>query len=542
MKCLSAILLIFLSCLLYNSCRQEKGVNNVISQAEICMDLGRLDSAKTLLDSIKGKETLSEKSYGRLGLLFAQICDKKNEDMPFVMQMERVWNYFREHGTLDEKAKAQMYLGWSYEEEKMFDEAMLNYLSAAELAEKAKDYSLAGKIHIRVADLHDFEDRYEDALRLYKNAVENYLKAKDSLGYACALREVAWIEMKCNKLNDALDNNMKVFKLALEIGDSSLLSSITNRLGANYERMDSLEMSKKYLLQSIDYEEKGSAPTYLALGNIYLCQKKYRMAYDYIQKASDLKTSNEMFEGGVLFYYYLLHKEMGSPDIALNYYEQYVAFKDSLTDLQEKMNTIKVEKRYEQKQLLNTNNLLQNRFHKMIIISVILLLFIVFIFLFYQYRVALKDKGILKQQQKLQMNHSILLEKELMLKGLESNIQQIRENILKASDVWQIVLKRSQNIELAKKKPLTDKEWILLIEIVKATFVSFYENLHCKFLNLTNDEVRFCTLLKLGLNSQQLSILLNIQPTSVSHKRYRIMKKGGCENTNSTLDDLIAEM
>ena len=130
-------------------------------------------------------------------------------------------------------------------------------------------------------------------------------------------------------------------------------------------------------------------------------------------------------------------------------------------------------------------------------------------------------------------------EKEFAVEGLSTDILKIRENILKSSAVYKKIIRNSQSVEEAKKCLLTDQEWLTLKEILKSTYLFFIDNLQNSFSNLTEDEIRFCCLLKIGLNSQQLSILLNIQPTSVSHKRYRIMKKGKLENTNTTLEEFI---
>ena len=116
----------------------------------------------------------------------------------------------------------------------------------------------------------------------------------------------------------------------------------------------------------------------------------------------------------------------------------------------------------------------------------------------------------------------------------------IRENILRSSAVYKKIIKNSQSIEEAKKYPLTDQDWLTLKEILKTTYFLFIDNLQSQIPNLTEDEIRFCCLLKIGLNSQQLSILLNIQSASVSHKRYRIMKKGQLENTDITLKNLFS--
>lgn len=107
--------------------------------------------------------------------------------MPFVVQMERACDYYSDHGTLQKQAESQLYVGRAYEEELYFDKAMQHYLLAANV----------------------------------------FLKANDSIAYAYALRDIAWVEIKRNELSDALKYNMKALKLAEEIGDSSLLSFVT---------------------------------------------------------------------------------------------------------------------------------------------------------------------------------------------------------------------------------------------------------------------------------------------------------------------------
>lgn len=147
---------------------------------------------------------------------------------------------------------------------------------------------------------------------------------------------------------------------------------------------------------------------------------------------------------------------------------------------------------------------------------------------------------MLDQQKKIADANHALQEKEFAVEGLSTDILKIRENILKSSTVYKKIIRNSQSVEEAKKCSLTDQEWLALKEILKTTYLFFIDNLQNSFSNLTEDEIRFCCLLKIGLNSQQLSILLNIQPTSVSHKRYRIMKKGKLENTNTTLEEFIS--
>lgn len=530
-----------LFCFLFG-CTVDQQVVLTLKQADKLLLSSKPDSAKVLLEQINTPEGLPASNYANWLLLYAEACDQLEEDVPIVPQMVKAENYYSKHGTTVEHAKSLLYLGRAYEEEKELDIGMEYYLQAANLAEGAGEYVLAGHICNRAAGLYDFEDYFDDAKRFYQKAADNFLLADDSLNYVYALRDIGSILHVKNKMEESLTYYKEAYVLSGQIGDSSQLSSLCNRIGVAYQEMDSFDLAEQFLFQSIIYEEEGSAPTYLALSGLYMKQNLYDKTDFYLHKASHSETTNKMIKGGIFYQHYLLEKKQNNYNKALLYYEQYTAFVDSLTDIQEYANVLKVEKRYDQSKLLNKNYVLQVKNQRILIACIILMLFCLLLILLYQYREALKNKRIVQQQQQLQTTHAVLLKQELSVKGLECDIQQIRENILRTSTVCKKILANSDDIDVAKKKPLTEKDWLALVEVIRVTYLLFFEKLQTTLSGLSEEEIRFCCLLKIGLTSQQLAILLNIQPTSISHKRYRIMKKGGFANTNTTLEEIIQKL
>lgn len=537
----NAVLLFLLSCLFFG-CKKDSEARLKIKEAEELIMSEKPDSAFVLLESITNPDALDTKTFAHWCLTYANVCEQLDEDMPFVPQMERANEYYEKHGTTLDHINCLMYLGQAYEDEKSFDEAMQAYLQAADMAKSKQNYLLAGKIYNKIAQLHDFEDNYDEAQRFHFLSGEYYQKIGDSVNYIYSIRDIGWLYTLKEEYGQASESFLEAYKLALNLNDSLLLSSLTNRLGINYKEMGNYALAEKYLFQSIEYDKVGSAPTYLALSDLYTLNREYKKARSYIDLAIQYRSPDRLLKGGLLYQLYALEKELGNYSLSLDYYEQYTNFADSLSDLQEKANTLKVEKRYGHVKLLNENNKLEVKNQRIFTFSIILLLVCILLFRLYKYRVALKNKYILLQQKIIQDKHTALLEKELALEGLSTNILKIRENILTGSDVYKKIIKNSHSIENAKKYALTDKDWLALTEVVKSTYVLFFENLQNRFSNLTEDEIHFCCLLKIGLDSQQLSILLNIQSTSVSHKRYRIMKKGTLENTNTTLEEVIANL
>lgn len=534
----NVILLFILFCLFF-SCKSNNEINLKIKEAEELIRAEQPDSAFALLDGITNPDVLNDKGFARFCLIHAGLSEQLGEDMPFVPQMERANDYYEKHGSLEEKMNCLMYLGMSYEEETDFDWAMKSYLKAVEMAKKVNNYVLAGKLYKKIAGLHDYEDNYDEAQRYQLLSGEYYLKGGDSLNYIYSIRDIGWIYTLKEEYGEASESYQKAYQLALNMNDSLLLSSMTNRLGINYKELGDYSLAEKYLYQSIAYDEAGSAPTYLALADLYTLKKEYEKAREYMEMASMHCALERKLTGGLLYRSYILEKELGNYPLSLNFYEQYVNYADSIADLQTQANVLKVERRYEYADLLNDNNELENRNQWIIIACVLLLLVSLFLLVLYKYRIALKNEYILNQQKRISDTNQALQEKEFAVKGLKDDILNIRENILRNSAIYKKIIKNSQSIEDAKKYPLTDQDWLTLKEILKTTYFLFVDNLQSQIPNLTEDEIRFCCLLKIGLNSQQLSILLNIQSASVSHKRYRIMKKGQLENTDITLEKFV---
>lgn len=537
----NALLFFILSCLFF-SCQKNNEIRMKIKEAEELIRIEQPDSAFTLLESITNPDVLNDKEFAHFCLVYAGLSEQLGEDMPFVPQMERANAYFEKHGSLEEKMNSLLYLGMSYKEEADFEWAMKSYLRAVEIAKEAKKYLLVGKLYNQIAELYDFDDKYDEAERYRLLSGEYYLKGNDSVNYIYSIRDIGWLYILKEEYGEASEYFLKAYRLALPMNDSLLLSSITNRLGINYGEMKNYSLAEKFLLQSVAYDETGSAPTYLALADLYLSRKDYRNTRYYVDMATQQSSTNPMFKGGLLYQKYLLEKELGNYSLSLDYHEQYTHFADSISDLKDNMNILKVEKRYEYKHLLNENKELYVQNKRVIIICCFFIILCLLLIMLYRFSIVLKEKCILKQQQLIQNKNSSLIQKELELKGLNSIVMEIRENVLKNSGVYKKIIENSIFIDKAKFNLLTDGEWVELKECIKSTYISFFENLQKKFPNLTEEDIRFCCLLKIGLNSQQLSIFLDIQPTSVSRRRNRIMKKGKYENTNTTLEKIIEKL
>lgn len=534
----NAVLLFILSCLPF-SCQRNNEIRLKIQEAEGLIRIEQPDSAFTLLEHITNPEVLNDKSFAHFCLLYAGLAEQLEEDMPFVSQMERANAYYEKHGSPEEKMKSLLYLGMAYERETDYEWAMKSYLSAVELAKKTKNYLLVGKLYNKMAKLYDFDDNYEEAKHCHLLSGEYYLKGKDSVNYIYSIRDIGRIYMFKEDYDEALKFHQEAYRLALPLNDSLLLSSLTNRLGNNYEKMKNYALAEQFLSQSITYDEAGSAPTYLALASLFTGKGEYDKARTYIEMATLHQTTERSLTGGILYQQYMLEKALGNYDLSLDYYEQFNHLADSIIELQSQMDLVKVEKRYEYAEVLSRNTILELRNTRLLFVGFLLVVSILFV-LYVLAKKLEEDKE--KQTRTQEGTIKKLQEKELEVQGLDKQVSSIRKGILENTEIYKKILLNAQSIEEAKKNPLTSQDWLSLYGTLKMTYPFFMEGLEKQLPGLTEEERHFCCLLKLGLNNQQLAIFLNIQSTSVDRRRYRIRKKGKMENTRTTLDEVIAAL
>lgn len=532
----NAVLLFLLSCLFFG-CNKDSEARLKIKEAEELIMSEKPDSAFVLLESITNPDVLNDKAFAHFCLIYAGLSEQLGEDMPFVPQMERANAYFEKHGSPEEKMNCLLYLGMSYEEDTDFEWAMKSYLQAVEMANVEKKYLLAGKLYNKIAGLHDFDDNYDEAERYQLLSGKSYLQGNDSINYIYSIRNIGRLYMLKEEYEEASKYFQKAYRQALPMNDSLLLSSLTNRLGNNYKEMKNYSLAEDYLFKSIAYDEAGSAPTYLALADLYTEKGEYAKAREYIEMAILHKTADRPLTGGILYRSYMLEKELGNYSLSLDYYERFNHFADSIAELQAKTDVLKAEKRYEYAEILNENTKLKLEYYRYFVGSIFVLLAFAILAVKYKHSLTMENDKLKNRQ--IEINN-VLQEKEYAVQGLSRKISSIRKGILENSNVYKKMIQNTQSIEEAKKNPLMDQEWLALYELLRMAYPFFMDGLQKKFPGLTETEKRFCCLLKLGLNNQQLAVFLNIQPTSVDRKRYRIRKKGNLENTGITLEEVIS--
>lgn len=544
---LFALLLI---CLFF-SCQNDQETRNQIDRAEKLVKVNP-DSAYTLLNNMAIPDNLNDKLFARWCMIYGQAADKLYKDMPYVEQLTRALEWYKKHGTMEQQAWIGLYLGRSYVEDKLYLPATNTYSDALDIALEGEAYNVAGYICSYIADLYTYTSQISEERCKFEEAADYFKKAGNIRSYALALRDIAktWaFEDSCSL---ALNYMLKADSIITDLNDSVGMSSIANGLGNIYETMEDIETAKNYLLRSIRYDTSEITSTYLALSCLFYTNSDLDSARYYL-KMADRPSTNKYISSDKFYIGYLIEKEANKTEKALQYLEKHKEALDLLYDKEKQVDIIDAEKRHNLSILLNKNKELQISKSFLLYTTVIIILILSLI---YQNRDRKRLKKINEQQLLLEEKENRLkeLNEEMYEKGTEhENSELIRQEIdlvrqelvilrdekFQTSIIVKKIKKQCQKVDSEGKNILTLKDWKRLIILIKSIYPNVKTFMEKNTFNLTDTEIEVCYLsfLKIGLNEE--AILLNINPDSVSKRRFRTRQKLGLANNETSIYDFI---
>ena len=166
-----------------------------------------------------------------------------------------------------------------------------------------------------------------------------------------------------------------------------------------------------------------------------------------------------------------------------------------------------------------------------------------------------KNKVLSQQQQDLDKArdrnddlHTQIQNKEQQLTSYTLNFVQKNELI---TELRQSINKLKKNLSGTHRTQLdgvvrqldgvlrVDEDWADFRKHFEAVHPQLIQQLNQGYPSLTKNEFRLIALLRLNLNSKEMSAVLGISPDSVKTARYRLRKKLGLENQEELFDFLL---
>lgn len=133
---------------------------------------------------------------------------------------------------------------------------------------------------------------------------------------------------------------------------------------------------------------------------------------------------------------------------------------------------------------------------------------------------------------RLKQFRNFLYEKNKEIQGYQKEL----ETLEKTTENSKEIAERKEKLnKLLEKAILTDESWLQFKKTFTEAYPDFLKKLHSEAPTLSQAEIRYIMLKKLGLGSKEIASVLGIQSDSIRVYKYRIRKKTG------TNDDFFPE-
>ena len=545
---------------------------NAIRQMEQAAPLMQSDpeAAHVLLaDSVAHPELLSPEVNARWCLMLCQLADSIGTPLPYVPQMERTYRYVKRHGTIDEQLQATLYLGRTYMDDQDQEAALRTYTEALQQSILENKPNQSGYISSYMGDVYQFQGMYQQAVEKYLTASRYFRKAGNHRSQAFAFRDASRNYAFMDSLDIALTYMLHADSMVVLYGDSMDRAGTLNGLGNIYREKGEYPNAEAYLKRAIQLDSTCWIPNNLALADLYLEQSNLKDARKCLERISHL-SSDQHVPVDWFYLSFLLNKEEGSLQEALDALEQYVDAVYEQLEVKNKTNLIETEKKHNYTKLLIHLSHLKTRQRVYVGCSVVVCLFLIICIVLY--RLKLKSRQLTLVQKENEMNalknqlrnrekemsaiseqlqrqtdllnqrmEQLYRQKEQEVESIRQQIGQKNQEMLEKAAITQKVRKLSEKVvPNATKSPLSAKDWAAAYELIDTIYPSISGV--ATIYDLTEKEKMVCYLTLFNLSANAEAVLMNQPLGSINKYRQTLRKKLQINDRNIDLYDFLSKM
>jgi tetratricopeptide (TPR) repeat protein len=401
----------------------------------------------------------------------------------------------------------------------------------------------------------------EKALEYYRRGAEYYRLAGDSLDLPSPLTNIGNIYSAGENPDSALYYYSIALKISDAIGDRLQSAKTKHNIALIFEKSGDYDQAKELLMdyytlsKEIGYKE-GIAQSLLSLGNFYKGRGNLKEATKYYRDCIALSDSINLLQ-------VLKNAHLGLSEVlqgthqykdALYHYQKYAEVNDTIynadksriiTELQTRYETEKIEQ--EKELLIRENELKDRRINTLyIIVASFLILVMGILVLIILYRKITLGKKLLAESeaarlaQKVDFQNRELADSALALSRNLSFISKLLTDLKSLSP--HVDDSGTQNLVsiIRNIKHLdSDPAWNEFEMRFQNVHTRFYDNLTREFPTLTSNEMRLCALIKLGMNTKDISTVTFQNIRAIETARLRLRKKLNLDGTEDLTTFLL---
>lgn len=471
----------------------------------------------------------------------AKICLEKDSISDNDSILDVPIKYFTIHEDNERLAECYYLQGEMFNRNRFYLRASESYAQAMLYAEGNE--RMQGHILLRQAVISRFKMVRQAEEEYLSRAYRIALELKDSLLMAEIMHEKALSELKrkpqkgLHYMSEALiwlpqsEQEKRSIYLRdlsmffLTVGDPN--NALKTARDISCEGWNSRERISLDILKGAIYARLGKADS------AKIC---YQMHRDSLTLRGQVSACRGLYE---------LYQANGDVNQAAKYAAQYILLKDSLdadrrAELSERIRIVD-DLRVQHERASHAENALSRQkiiFYR-IVVSTMFVIFILLGRLFYVRRKRLRLYERLQTERVARMDESLKrqdAEMALMREQAERKAREVEQ--LNQTFAYYKQLNAITIPELLNRKNkqgalhLTEKDWQTVVQNTDACFGKFTERLKSLCPQLTEEEIRFCCLVKMSLPLSLLAEIYHIAKGSISRKKMRLKEKLGVEQVS----------
>jgi len=409
------------------------------------------------------------------------------------------------------------------------DKSTENYIKAYDYYQST-DSDKKQLIENQFVKIYTNTSHYDQA-EMYLNRLYQHAVAKgDKEGKARAEADFGWlyyqmfmVKNDSAKLRPALEYARKAYKWIDKYGDDYTKMKLNVTMAETIAYTEYGDSAYYYYYQKVieitdtskTMSKKAKAFAYnqyarylFDIGRPDLAAENAEKAFDIVK---DLKAFEKLDIAKTLYMSYVENKDYKK---ATDFFEKYTELQDSLRKFEKLANINTLV--YQQKNPRKASWIEKNW------IGSLAVLLAVFAFIYFFIRFRQKRKF---REAEIQLDHLTA-----KVATLSANIQQYEEEINELKNdseqnQTQIEEKEIRLKEILESPLLTDDQWLTFKKAFEKVNRDFSKEVFQNFSNITQAELRYLYLKKLGLNHKEIASVLGISPDSVRLYKHRLGKK-----------------
>lgn len=513
-------------CLLFTACQNRKHHTEVLSEAARLSD-SIPSQALMKLEEIKNVKRLSTAEQAEYNLIFIKSMLRSGNKLSSDSIIHATTQYYWNHNDSAGLHQALYYNGLYHYRNARHDSAVLYFDKAVKAIPAGNDNDrkagykrTAGYSYLYLGDA-------EAAVKTQTEGLQYARAANDSLSVIYSLLSLAEAYKYNKETEQSLKTYMQVLDLIREREDRDMEASILNIVSGVYESDNRIKEALHYKNKSQEVKRNRQDVPVTNLYRAILFDKQNMSDSAWYYAELSIKGDDQFVAALAYTFLSLSEEKEGRYTDALNLSKNSERIFNSFLS---GIHSADMQQKYEKEKLENENNRLKikQREHQFYLLMSAFLLLLMLIVLY-----IIRVNNRRKNEKAAHENRMIRLQQENLLLKQQQEISVLREKeaILRESLFKKInffhklpSLNREEHNHHDKQEKIkiTPNDWKELINGIRDAYPEFLDKLKQHAPTLSDDDVRFCCLLKINVNMQDLADIYCVSKAAITKRKYRL--------------------